>query len=654
MSFLLPAFLAGAGLIALPIVLHLLRRQPRERVPFPTLRFLGPQALRDTRRQNLLRWLTLLARCALIILVVLAFARPFWPKPNQNSNRAVIVAVDNSFSMQATGRREALDKWLDEQLASLHDGDKLGVLQLQPTPVWLAPLSDNLTAGRTALHTRLDGYESSHYAAGLSLAAAVLDETPASKRQIIVAGDEQKLAWTNVDFGRTLPAGVELLPAPAAPAPATQAALVNFHATRVRTGLMRLSVTARLFTPEKLKRTVTFYSGDKLLGSLPFDLSAGQNVTQTADFAIAGDTGDLPLRATLDNDDVAADNSAYTVLPPENTRHVLVAAGETTEVDFLAHALASVHGGDLPTLIINPLPPTNLPANCVAVLRGPAPFRGPRADALDKFLANGGGAWVMCDGSPEQNAWLAKHGVKVTAAKITDDGAMLHLRDFDLQHPLFAPFAGRSLAPLLEAQFQVGWALADDDADPLARWPDHTMALAEVRAGSGKLLVTGFADRRATGNWPLQAAFVPFAHNAIVWLGNSVAAQTLAGRVGQRLTLPGEGEWKSLDAPRATTVRKTSGSIIPDTPGIYEFRADGSPRLFAVNVDAEESDLSPWPNNKDFARLVSIQPRSPEKAAAQPLAALAADPLNQVWWWLLAAAVMILGFELTLANRTVP
>lgn len=653
MSLLLPFFIAAAGLIALPIVLHFLRRQPRERVPFPTLRFLGPHALRDTRRQELLRWLTLLARCAIILLVALAFSRPYWPHPEDRAGRAVIVAVDNSFSMQTTGRRRAVDNWLAQQLASLHPGDRLGVLQLQPTPVWLAPLSDNLAAGRTALQAREDGYESSHYAPGLTLAGAVLDETPAAQRQILLAGDEQRVAWNDVDFRQAFPPGVELLTAPPAPLPPTQAAISNFHATRGPGNQLELSANVRLFLPEKLHRTVTFSAGNQTLGVVRVDLTAGENHLIQADFPLPAANGDLPLRASIDDDDLPADDTAYAVLPPENSRRVLLAAPAPDDVDFLAAALASVHGGDLPSLTVTPLLSTAWPAGSVAVLRGSAPFSDATAPALDKFLESGGAAWMLCDGSPAQTAWLARHGVKIAPARPANDGEALHLRDFDLDHPLFAPFVGRSLASLLDAGFQVGWSLADNDADTLARWPDRTTAIAEVTVGSGRLLVTGFDDRRATGDWPLQTAFVPFAHHAIVWLGETHPAQLQTGHVGQRLNLPGPGLWQPLFSPRPATPRQISGVVIPDAPGIYAFHAVGPTRLFAVNVDPAESDLSPWPDPGDFARLVSTEPRSSAQTSALPVVSIPVDHNTQIWWWLLAAAALLLGLELGLANRTV-
>ena len=53
MNWLFPGFLAGAALIALPVILHFLRRRQNVIVRFPSLRFLGETAMRDTRRQSI-------------------------------------------------------------------------------------------------------------------------------------------------------------------------------------------------------------------------------------------------------------------------------------------------------------------------------------------------------------------------------------------------------------------------------------------------------------------------------------------------------------------------------------------------------------------------------------------------------------------------
>ena len=87
---------------------------------FGSLMFLEKSPERLTRRTRLERWLLLLLRCLAVILLALAFGRPFMKSfalPNEDSaiNRAVIL-VDRSASM----RRENLwDQALETASASI-------------------------------------------------------------------------------------------------------------------------------------------------------------------------------------------------------------------------------------------------------------------------------------------------------------------------------------------------------------------------------------------------------------------------------------------------------------------------------------------------------------------------------------------------------
>src|SRR5690606_16990152 len=77
LNFLVPAFLVGLISLAIPVLIHLSRRQTRDPVQFPSLMFLKKIPQETEERRQIHRWPLLLLRLLALLLLVLAFARPF-------------------------------------------------------------------------------------------------------------------------------------------------------------------------------------------------------------------------------------------------------------------------------------------------------------------------------------------------------------------------------------------------------------------------------------------------------------------------------------------------------------------------------------------------------------------------------------------------
>ena len=76
--FLAPLFLVGAAAAAMPIVLHLLKREPEARVKFAAVRLLRRAPVEHTERRHLRELLLLALRVTALLLLAMAFARPFF------------------------------------------------------------------------------------------------------------------------------------------------------------------------------------------------------------------------------------------------------------------------------------------------------------------------------------------------------------------------------------------------------------------------------------------------------------------------------------------------------------------------------------------------------------------------------------------------
>src|SRR5262249_11133529 len=104
MNVLFPAFLAGAIAVAIPILLHFLRRDVGPEVPFSAARLLRRSPIERSHRRRLRDLLLLAARIAALLLLAAAFARPYAPQVAAAAPVVRIVAIDRSFSMGAPGQ----------------------------------------------------------------------------------------------------------------------------------------------------------------------------------------------------------------------------------------------------------------------------------------------------------------------------------------------------------------------------------------------------------------------------------------------------------------------------------------------------------------------------------------------------------------------
>ena len=104
MTFLTPLFLVALAGLALPVLLHLIQKERKNVVHFPSLMFLRRIPYQSVQRRRIRHWFLLLMRLAALVLIVLAFARPFFRRQDlaaaaASGAREVVVLLDRSYSM---------------------------------------------------------------------------------------------------------------------------------------------------------------------------------------------------------------------------------------------------------------------------------------------------------------------------------------------------------------------------------------------------------------------------------------------------------------------------------------------------------------------------------------------------------------------------
>ena len=103
MTFLNPVYLWFLPLISIPIIIHLLAKRKSKLIDFPSLKFLKLMEQDALRKFNVKQLLLLIIRTLMILLLILAFARPGLDRTtgfrlNSGSIDLLVVAFDNTAS----------------------------------------------------------------------------------------------------------------------------------------------------------------------------------------------------------------------------------------------------------------------------------------------------------------------------------------------------------------------------------------------------------------------------------------------------------------------------------------------------------------------------------------------------------------------------
>src|SRR5215212_1650457 len=110
MSFIAPLFFVALAALAIPVLIHLIQREKKQIIRFPSLMFVQRVPYKSVQRRRIHNWLLLLIRLTALALIVFAFARPFLQREQTLAQgvgaREVVVLLDQSYSIGYADRWE--------------------------------------------------------------------------------------------------------------------------------------------------------------------------------------------------------------------------------------------------------------------------------------------------------------------------------------------------------------------------------------------------------------------------------------------------------------------------------------------------------------------------------------------------------------------
>lgn len=583
-SLLSPLALAGALLLAIPVIVHLFKPRKVRVTQFSSLRWLHLTQQRLARRVQWHQILLFLLRAGFITLLVLALARPMFSLRGGGglTERFVVIDVTRSMAYDAKGRPspiESAKQIAAEVMLQGVGGDRTAVLLAGSSTRVLAPLSPDPEGYLTALRSVTATYTDGNLTSALETIRPMLaDRRDTAGVEIVFITDNQQRAWDQVavaefmrELGddarhvrvRVIDTGVE---------GAQNAWIASAKLLEVGTGNFAkryIRVQASCIGDASQKRTLrlTGVAGQPER-SQPLTLEPGRLTSADFELPISLDLRGQVANLQLDpEDDLASDDRWFLNLDPRGSVRVLVIEPESNRPEtlrpafHLRTALAALktsneRGLDIQARTAGNVAARELAEADITVLCDVPELPEPAVAAIEARVASGGGLAVFLGpdiktdfysnrlhraATPERSllpAAVAPAPAPNPAAGVrrpepTTLGAIRWTSPIlaPLQDPVFGDLAQARLTPNLRIE------TARLDAAKVLAWiGETTPAVIEHSLGAGRVLLFNTTANDAWTDLPRKRSFVPLLDRVVAHLSGGNARRTFDA--GETVTLP--------------------------------------------------------------------------------------------------------------------
>ncbi len=501
---LAPAFLFGLAALSVPLPpAALLRRRSTSPQPFSSLLFFEPRTQRAVRHRRL-RYLLLLAlRLALLMLLVLAFTKPFIQRPRAlaSASKLQLLVIDRSFSMQAGSSLEMAKREALAQLARHRQGDPIEIMSLgSDLQLLTAPTQDEVAARAAINSIRAD--DSRADLGELVSAARQAHDESSSQVELHLFTDLQRSSLPANFNEMLLPDGVTLVVHPLAQADTPNWTVLGVTAPAQVWGrsedVKPLSVQAVVagFATPAADRTVSLFVNGKSVASQRVHVPAnGQARVQFDNVVLPHGLSRCEVR--LDAADALPQDDSYRFaierLDPQQVLF-LHADTDTRSTLYFTNALVAADGSAFSVRALTPTTAAEASLNGYAfIVLSNLPSLSPSLqERLERYARAGGNVLVaLGTGAAGYPRVVLFDAPLQRVFRTTPSRAVAGTERFASVGETADRLAGvaRWDDALVERQILYALRVDPQDAQVLVRLTDHTPLLLEKRFGEGRVLL---------------------------------------------------------------------------------------------------------------------------------------------------------------------
>lgn len=645
MSFLNSAILFGLIAGAIPIIIHLLTRQKAKTIFFSSLRFLKKLENQQIKRIRLKQILLLILRTLIILLLVLAFARPtlrgsFFAGIGSSAKTSAVIILDNSLSLGLRTRGQQLFDIAKKAVIQLDDvfspGDEVfGIFGSSGAAEMFEGARYNFESVRKVVQKSDVSQQKTDLLSAMSKAENILKAAKNANKEIYLFTDFQATAFAdaaNFDFELIKNGQIKFYIFPITNENSSNLVIakIEFANQIIEMGkIFELNCviknTGRKF--EKNKLVQVFIDG-KRSGQTTVDIGPGE--TQMAKFKIVpSKTGRLSGSILLEDDDLFLDNRRFfTFYVPEQINVLLVAQKEA-DTRFLKMALNPT-AEQRSRIKIDYLKPEQIQFGTlkdysVVILSNVPQIDGTFLSALSDHIKSGKGILVFLGSEVDLrnynenlNRVLSLPLFTETIGDIGERKPYLSLGKIDYSHPIFSGVFEKDKRQVESPVFYFLTRIKTNPKDEtIIQFSNGDPFLVESKLDQGKVLLFTSAIDPNWSDLYLKGLFVPLLNRSVFYLASNSSNMAKEFYVMDELT----ANLSKADNLTDFQIKKPDGNIsriIPqigssslkigfkdtDEAGIYSL--NNGEKIFAqwaVNTDPLESELSGM-DMKKFNNLI--------------------------------------------------
>ena len=651
MTFLNPLLLLGLVAAAIPILLHLFNLRKLRTIEFSTLAFLKELQKTKIRRLKIRQILLLLLRTLLVILLVLAFARPTLKGSmmgvlGTNAKSTLVLLVDDSYSMTASDEGGELLKQAKESvlgiLELLKDGDEVFLVRLsevnRPDQEERTVASRDFSLVRRSVEEMRPSYVHRKLDDALRFSAKLLARSTNYNKEIYLFSDfqsglmaphlDEKGAQEHLFPPEARIFFVRLGKRPVHNLGIESVTIPNSIFEQGRPFIVKVRITNHTDKPARSHVVSVFLNGTRV-AQRSIDMQEGSQAD--AEFTVsASATGFVEGFAELEDDDLEFDNRRYfTVHIPEHVKLLLV--GNPSDLRFIKLAFETRQSSGRSTFELEEVTPerigsTQISTSNVILLAGPRGLSPAQVSQIASFLSDGGGLILFPGGELLPNDFTGTLSASLKLPSISGLDAMgkpqppnesesfLEFDRTDVRHPVFqGMFEGGEWLAQSQQRNSKGPAIESPRVRTSARYaltPQSTEIislsngasfLVEHHSGDGRVLLFSVAANLEWSDFPLKGLFVPLLHQSVSYLAGEQSHQRTAisgdefvvkskRRNSTQWTIVNPEAIEAVTSPASTGLHRVVRFLDTEHVGIYTVKTrEAILQKFAVNLDPDES-----------------------------------------------------------------